>query len=277
MHSVSRAGFLAMSGLLAALGLQAHGEIIAFTGFENETPGNFPSFPETDATNAANGLNLGDVVDLTNHDIDATNVAKVDSTATSATAGDLGFNTTWVNTHNGTGVSTGRAIGVHFAPGGATQIEGSWAGTWAGGSNQGYRMEVPNGKLVVTFDPVDLTNYEDVTVSLEVFFAISNWATTDVFQARVITDENTYMIIDTGVGGVDPDAGLEAMWLLYSVNISNAATTATLEVSYDSPAAGARRANFDNVMFEGTLVPEPASTALLGLGGLGILRRRRRA
>ena len=39
---------------------------------------------------------------------------------------------------------------------------------------------------------------------------------------------------------------------------------------------GANSAIFDNIAFEGAVVPEPSSAVLLGLAGLALLLRRRR-
>jgi hypothetical protein len=41
-------------------------------------------------------------------------------------------------------------------------------------------------------------------------------------------------------------------------------------------STGANRAHYDNIRLDATLIPEPSSLVLLGMGGLGLLRVRRR-
>jgi hypothetical protein len=68
--------------------------------------------------------------------------------------------------------------------------------------------------------------------------------------------------------------------ILYGVNLGQAtASGGSINVFIDSleaASSGANRTWYDGVGFEAVAVPEPSSMALLGLGGLALILRRRR-
>lgn len=69
-------------------------------------------------------------------------------------------------------------------------------------------------------------------------------------------------------------------WTHYTIDLSaakfqNLTTATTFRVYVYSPASGST-VEFDNVSLNGTIAPEPATLALMGLGGLALVRRRRK-
>jgi hypothetical protein len=74
-----------------------------------------------------------------------------------------------------------------------------------------------------------------------------------------------------GVGGVDNDA-------MIVVDLTGLANAASLKFGIRTDRAGGLtpESSLDNLVIEGAVVPEPATMSLLALGGLAVLRRRRR-
>ena len=141
---------------------------------------------------------------------------------------------------------------------------------FAGNSVFGKDTEGESGEptlgspYVFTFDDVDTSNYENIVLSFD--YAVSANA-----------DTGDYIVVLDGVDQVaveyynDPDSGVEADTI--SVNIGTA-NTVGLRLEGDLNGAS-DTLELDNFELSGDVIPEPATMALVGLGGLVALRRRR--
>lgn len=58
--------------------------------------------------------------------------------------------------------------------------------------------------------------------------------------------------------------------------LSSTGTDLFVRITLDDPAGNSAQANLDNVIVDHVAVPEPSSAALLGLGGLALILRRRK-
>jgi hypothetical protein len=230
----------AASVLVAGAGSGVEALAIAGTSFENEAAatGVYNGVPaETAGDDSADLLNESD--------------ATVDSTITSSTAGDLGFNARYVdNTSNS--YETNR-IGVVDEK----------ART---GSNS-YQAGDVDDLLVLEFDEVDLTAFTDVDFSI--------WIS---FEGNTENDDSISVVLDlTGASDITvvEKAGLflGEPFNEYTADIPDSATAARLVVNVDTDA-NSEELWIDDVSFVG--VPEPASLALVGAGSLLMLRRRKR-
>ena len=115
----------------------------------------------------------------------------------------------------------------------------------------------------------DLTGFQDISVSW------ANRGTSTGFDSRVVevstngTDFNQ-IFSDTGT--------LTSTWDVESASAGSAlddAATAFIRFTLDGATSTGGNIRIDNIVLEGTAIPEPTSLALIGLGGLLIARRRR--
>ena len=162
----------------------------------------------------------------------------IDSTA--ASAGTLGFDASYQNTRNSIGLTDGDFAGV-------TNFTGQ-VGSFTNGS-QGYQFNDTDGRHTLTFDSVDISNFQNVTVSLDYFINSTTWESNDVITIIVNTDVGSFEILDTTESDVD-DLNIEGAFTTGIANIPDAATTAQLIVSLDSNAND-ENLYIDNLLVEG--------------------------
>jgi hypothetical protein len=107
----------------------------------------------------------------------------------------------------------------------------------------------------------------------DISFLAANRSNNASATGSVIIADNTTTYYDSGVTNWGNSA-FQAVASQFSTGGSfDGAVVLTL--SNDSPA-GDNTVNYSNIVVDAVAVPEPSSTALLGLGGLALLLRRRR-
>jgi len=180
-------------------------------------------------------------------------------------AGDqeLGFSTSFIDTR-GTG-ETGPVDGTESGDFiGVTGFTGS-VGSFTDGA-QGFQWNDPDGAVVLTLDAIDASAFTDLELTFDLFVDDTGYESTDKFDIEV-NDTNVLSL-----GETDFEGSLADVWTSYALDLSAFdGSVITIEFIGDTNA-GSENFYVDNV--EVTGVPEPASIALLGLGGLALLRRR---
>lgn len=237
-----------------AMATAAYADTIASTSFENLGSSARSDFASTDG----NTLPVGTVVALPNTDDDGDTVYLNDSTS-----GDLGFSTVWINSQPSSyweGISDGDYLGV-------TNYSSPVNGVVADGSFM-YQIQDTDGTLRLTFDAVDISMYTDVSVSFDYFIDSTGYEDEDNLFAKIVVDGNDTTILD--ITGDDLELVAEA-WLNATQNISGNSAQLIIE---GTATSGSEQFFIDNVVFSGTLVPEPASALFLAIGGLFLARRR---
>ncbi|MEM9347204.1 MAG: PEP-CTERM sorting domain-containing protein [Planctomycetota bacterium] len=148
--------------------------------------------------------------------------------------------------------------------------------TGVGPNSVGLQNSIEDGGLP------SLAELSTVDVS---FYWASDFGPGGVASAAArILDGTGNIVADTGAVGLADNGGTYTLVNLPTLNVpafgADPADEYAVFIEF-SAAAGAFDGSFsggfiDNVVAEGTLVPEPGSLALLGLGGLAAFRRRRR-
>ncbi|WP_090060765.1 ExeM/NucH family extracellular endonuclease [Celeribacter neptunius] len=182
--------------------------------FETEATGGRYDFDAADGSLVA----LGETVDLVNVD----GLATVDSTE--ASAGQLGYDLSWVNTRGDVGISDGDYVGVQSYTG--------TVGSFTDGT-QGYELSDADGMLVMSFDELDLSAVGEVTVSLDAFLQSTGWEADDLVNIYVETDQGRISLLDSTGMDID-DLGVEGAWTTLSATIDAEIDTAQLVVEFDS-------------------------------------------
>jgi len=133
-----------------------------------------------------------------------------------------------------------------------------------------YRMRTVEAE--VQMDTVDLSLKTDVTVSIDVSIKDTSWESGDYF---IVTVTNGVETIDVAREEGTLEGLEKKTWLRYEAAIPDDWTEATLLLSSSTnSSADSEAVDFSNIEFRG--VPEPAALTLLALGGLAVLKRRRR-
>ena len=240
--------------VVASGGRVALGGFIAVTSFENQP---VPTSPPPLYVDTGNPSADHDLVNNPGQPL-------VDSLGGQS---DLGFDATYIDTPNGsTGLTDGDAVGVTEIPPEPPSVVVPFPD-----GNQGYAMEDPDGKMLLTFDPVDLVGHIGKMVMLDLYIGKTQWDVQDKIVATVTTDVGDFTLLDTTGFDID-DLQIEGFWMTISAAIPDAASTGTLKVSLESNATD-EELWLDNVRF--TSAPEPAAQTLLILGALfGLVRYR---
>ncbi|NIZ13797.1 ExeM/NucH family extracellular endonuclease [Phaeobacter sp. HF9A] len=182
--------------------------------FEDEaTGGRYKS-----AAADGNLVELGAVVDLNNVD----GLATVDSTE--ASAGQLGYDLSWENTRNDSGISDGDFVGVQSYTG--------TVGSFTDGQ-QGYELSDADGLLRMTFDEIDLSAVGEVTLSLDTFVQSTGWEADDLVAIYVETDQGRISLLDSTGQDID-DMDIEGAWTTLSTTLDADLNSAQLVVELDS-------------------------------------------
>lgn len=212
-------------------------QTIAYQSFEDEVA------VASDFVDPLDGTTDHDVVNVAGSPI-------VDSTSSSASAGSLGFDLTLVATRASSGLNDDEIVGV--------QSDASDVGSFTDGT-QGYRFSDGDARLVLTFDSVDVAEYQNVVVSVDYFIRDTTWEAAedgpffDEMSIVVVTDVSTDIIQDTDGADIDDiDPSIEGQWISGSVAIPDDAATATLIISVESDSRQ-KTMYFDNVLFIGDL------------------------
>ncbi len=141
--------------------------------------------------------------------------------------------------------------------------------------NNSFALQDTDPECRLVLDAMSLVDWSDVNVTL--WFKLMDTDYTSAgpegrMAAWVDTDEGRFYIFDMDTTELNLHS--KDSWTLYSVNIPNSATTATLNWLVHVP--GSRQgAQLDDIQFTGTTIPEPATVILLGLGSIALLPRGR--
>ena len=184
----------------------------------------------------------------------------------SASGGEMGFDSRYVNTRDGDGLTEGDDVGV-VENGPDTFVDGS----------QGFAIEDPDGKMVTEFDAVDLSGTSTPYVSVQYYIESTGWEGTDKLRIYVrLSGGGEVDLVNLNGDQIDNDdsgPGREGEWIFVQKDLSSyTAQDATLIFAVDSNA-GTEAVYFDQVQFssDGPIPVELASFDVSTDGQRGVL------
>lgn len=200
---------------------------------------------------------------------------------------DLDFDTTWFATRasNATGPRTpaldgdsGDFIGVNAFAGANNPNVGPTNVAVAAGVEHNFEFNDGDGRLDLVFESIDVSSYTDIDLSINYWITTTTYEADDFFTVKLSDGVGTSTVLN--FGELDLEANVSAddgtnNWktLLVDVSALGLGPNLTLTISVDTNAS-TENVFVDDVLLTGTLIPEPASLALLALGGLLAARRR---
>ena len=252
-HSFYR--FLAV-GLFVFTSASVSAVRIAGTSFENEISRRGPYINP-----AADGRPAGtQSVDLTNQADDPATPKRDETVIVNSTVEDeLGYEARWVDSRDAAGLADGADIGVY----GDTGL----VPPYPHGRNA-YRLSDTQGKLILSFDTVDVAAYRDVSVALDLCVIDHNHESGDTIAVTVTADGADREVLrlhgtdGKAESGADDNPELEArkgVWTTVRSDLPAGTREVSLSVSCDTNAR-AEGVYIDNVRIEG----EPAGAARQG-------------
>lgn len=218
-----------------------HGQILNITDFEQEIPGGEYIDAETDGF----FLERDVIVDLTND-----KGAAVDSTEATTSAGQLGWDASWINSILDSGTADGDLLGVSDY----TVDVGSFPS-----GQQGYIIEDPDGTFRLDFASIDATPYQQLQFSASFFLTDTLWEPNDTFLFGVETDIGNFFLPENQVPTLPSEVLAPGIWQQKTLLLPEEVATASLFIEFtsDSPA---EKLYIDDVVVEA--IPEPAMMAL---------------
>lgn len=185
--------------------------VIAYTSFEEPTAGD-------------QYVDTGDA--STDHDlVNNSEQSMVDFTST---GGEMGFDATYVNTRDDVGLTDGDYVGV-------TDYTGD-VGSFLDGT-QGYNLSDTDGKMILTFDAIDISSHTDVNISVNYFVISTGWETDDLIRIYVDVDGSVTDLLNTDGSDVN-DLSIEDSWNNLSQDISGSSVTLVVELDSNSGNEG---------------------------------------
>ncbi|MGB0992820.1 MAG: PEP-CTERM sorting domain-containing protein [Akkermansiaceae bacterium] len=165
------------------------------------------------------------------------------------------------------GFNVTTADGANWTAGGAGNYAGAWTGQALSGTQAAVIGNVSTNAQFITVDPSGSDGVATISFSWERFTT-----TTTNLIVQYTTDALDGGESWTNAETIDMSGAPGGGWTAETVNI-NQSGDVKLRFFLDG-AVGSGGSSFDDVTVNS--IPEPSSTALLGLGGLALILRRRK-
>lgn len=197
----------------------------------------------------------------------------------------MSFATTWSDSSGDNGPidppDSSDFVGVSSFTGGDAPNVAPDGTPVASGSEHNFEFNDADGLLKLVFDPIDVSQYTDLGLSLDYWINDTSYENSDRLVVAVSDGVDTQILLNLDADDLEANGSADdgtANWHSLSKAISLTGDMLTLTIAVDNNA-GTENIFVDNVAFKGTRaaeVPEPASATLLAIGAVALLRRRRR-
>lgn len=146
------------------------------------------------------------------------------------------------------------------------------------GTEHNFEFNDADGLVKLVFDPVDVSGFEDLGLTLKYWIADDSYENNDRLVVAVSDGTDTQILLNLDDDDLEANTSADngtANWLMLNEAITLTGNMLTLTIAVDNNASG-ENIFIDDVAFKGTQIPEPASASLLAIGAIALLRRRRR-